>query len=61
MVSGESVPHDEGRSPPARQGSPRTRGNGTRATHALSPLSMIGKEHQPVTPTHPTTGILILM
>jgi hypothetical protein len=28
--------------------------------HALSPRSMIGKEHRSVTPTHPTTWILTL-
>jgi hypothetical protein len=29
-----------------------------RLTHALSPCSMIGKEHRSVTPTRPTMGIL---
>jgi hypothetical protein len=51
-------PRDEGRSPPARQGSPRTRGQRTCLTHALSPHPMIGKEHRSVMPTCPTTGIL---
>jgi hypothetical protein len=58
MVSGQSVPCDEGRSPPACQGSPCTRGHGTHPVHALSPRSMIGKEHQSITPTRPTMGIL---
>jgi hypothetical protein len=58
MVCGQSVPRDEGRSPPVHQGSPYTRGHGTRPAHALSPHSMIGKEHRSVTPTHPTMGIL---
>jgi hypothetical protein len=58
MVCGQSVPRDEGRSPPTRQGSPCTQGRGTRPAHALSPRLMIGKEHQLVTPTHPTTRIL---
>jgi hypothetical protein len=31
-----------------------------RPAHALSPRLMIGKEHQSVTPTRPTTGILTL-
>jgi hypothetical protein len=58
MVCGQSVPRDEGLSPPARQGSPCTRGHGTLLDHALSPRPMIGKEHQSVTPTRPTMGIL---
>jgi hypothetical protein len=58
MACGQSIPHDEGRSPPARQGSPYIRGRGMCSARALSPRSMIGKEHQSVTPTCPTTGIL---
>jgi hypothetical protein len=60
MVCGHSPPCDEGRSPPARQGSPCTQGHGTRLTHALSPRPTIGKEHRSVMPTRPTTGILTL-
>jgi hypothetical protein len=58
MFCGQSVPHDDGRSPPVRQGSPYTQGRGTRPTHALSPRLMIGKEHRSVMPTRPTTGFL---
>jgi hypothetical protein len=58
MVCGQSVPRDEGRSPPVCQGSPHTQGRGTCLTRALSPGPMIGKEHRSVTPTHPTTWIL---
>jgi hypothetical protein len=58
MVCDQSVPRDEGRSPPACQGSPCIRGHGTRPIHGLSPRPMIGKEHRSVTPTRPTTGIL---
>jgi hypothetical protein len=58
MVCGQSVPRDEGRSPPARQGSPCTRGHGMNPTHDLSPRPMIGKDHRLVTPTRPTMGIL---
>jgi hypothetical protein len=58
VVCGQSVPRDEGRSPPARHGSPGTRGHETHTTHALSPRLTIGKEHRSVTPTHPTMGIL---
>jgi hypothetical protein len=57
MVCGQSVPCDEGRSPPARQGSCCTRGHGMRLVCALSPHPTIGKEHRSVTPTPPTTGI----
>jgi hypothetical protein len=58
MVCGQLIPRDEGRSPPARQGSPCTRGRGTHLTHALSLHPTIGKEHRSVTPTRPTMGIL---
>jgi hypothetical protein len=58
MVCGQSVPRDEGRSPPVCQGFPYTRGHGTRPTSALSPHPMIGKEYRSVMPTCPTTGIL---
>jgi hypothetical protein len=58
MACGQSVPCDEGRSPPARQGSRCIRGHGTCPTHGLSPHPMIRKEHRSVTPTRPTTGIL---
>jgi hypothetical protein len=58
MVCGHSTPRDEGQSPPACQGSPCTRGYGTRLVRALSPCPMIGKEHRPVMPTRPTMGIL---
>jgi hypothetical protein len=57
MVCGHSTPRDEGRSPPARYGSPCTRGRGTRPARALSPCPMIGKEHRSVISTCPTTGI----
>jgi hypothetical protein len=57
MVCGQSVPRDEGRSPPVRQGSPYTRGKGTRLARALSPCPAIGMEHRSITPTRPTTGI----
>jgi hypothetical protein len=60
MVCGQSVPHDEGRSPLAHKGSSYTRGHGTCPVRALSPRPMIGKEHQSVTLTSPTTGILTL-
>jgi hypothetical protein len=56
MVCRQSVPRDEGRSPTARQGSPYTRGHGTRPVHALSPRLMIGMEHRLVMPTHPIEG-----
>jgi hypothetical protein len=45
MVCGQSVPRDEGRSPPARQDSPYTRGHGTHPAHAVSPRPTIRKEH----------------
>jgi hypothetical protein len=60
MVCGQSVPRDEGRSPTACQGSPCTRGRGTRLTRAFSPHPVIGKEHRSITPTCPATGILTL-
>jgi hypothetical protein len=60
MVCGQSAPRDEGRSPPACQGSPYARGHGTQPIHALSPRPMIRKEHQLVTPTCPTMGVLTL-
>jgi hypothetical protein len=60
MVSGQSVPRDEGRSLPTCQGSPCTQGHGTRPTRALSPHPTIGKEHRSVMPTRPTMGILTL-
>jgi hypothetical protein len=60
MVCGQSAPHDEGRSPPACQGSPCTQVRGMRLTHALSPRPMFGKEHRLDMPTRPTTGILTL-
>jgi hypothetical protein len=59
MVCGHSAPRDEGRSPPACQGSPCARRRGTHPVHALSPCPMIGKEHRSVTPTRPSTGILV--
>jgi hypothetical protein len=58
VFCGQLVPRDEGRSPPARQGSPYSRGHGTHPTRALSSHPTIGKEHRSITPTHPTTGIL---
>jgi hypothetical protein len=58
LVCGQSVPCDEGRSTPACQGSPYTRGCGMRPAHALSPRPSIRKEYRSVTPTCPTTGIL---
>jgi hypothetical protein len=58
MVCGQSVPCDEGRSPPARQVSPCTQGHGTCPTRAFSPHLTTGKEHRSVMPTRPTTGIL---
>jgi hypothetical protein len=58
MVCGQSVPRDEGRSPPVRQGSPCTRGHGTHLARALSRRPTIGKEHRSIMPIHPTTGIL---
>jgi hypothetical protein len=58
MVCVQSAPRDEGRSRLARRGSPYTRGRGMRPAHALSPRPMIGKEHESITRTHPTTRIL---
>jgi hypothetical protein len=58
MLCGQSVPRDEGRSPPARHGYPYTQGHGTRPTHALFPCPTIGKKHRSDMPTRPTTGIL---
>jgi hypothetical protein len=62
MVCGHSppppLPGDEGRSPPAHQGSPCARGRGTHLVHTLSPRPTIRKEHQLVMPTRPTTGVL---
>jgi hypothetical protein len=58
MVCGHSASRDEGRSPPAHQGSPCARSHGTRPVRALSPRPTIGKEYRSVTPTHPTTGVL---
>jgi hypothetical protein len=52
------TPRDGGRSPPVHQGSPCSRGRGMYPARALSPRLMIGKEHQLVTPTCPTMGIL---
>jgi hypothetical protein len=43
---------DEGRSPPAHQG--------THLVHALSPHATIGEEHRSITPTCPTMGVLTL-
>jgi hypothetical protein len=57
MVCGQSVPRDEGRSPPARQGSPFARGRGRHPAHALSPHPTIRKEYRSVMRTRPTTGI----
>jgi hypothetical protein len=58
MVCGYSPPRDEGRSPPARQGSPYAQGYGMCLVCALSPRPTIEKEHRSVTPTRPTTGVL---
>jgi hypothetical protein len=58
MICGHSAPLDEGRPSPTWQGSPCTQGHGTHPAHALSPRSMIGKEHRSVMPTCPTMGIL---
>jgi hypothetical protein len=60
MVCGHSAPHDEVWTSPACQGSPYTRGRGTRPACAPSPCPMIRKENRSVTPTHPTMGILTL-
>jgi hypothetical protein len=60
MVCGQLVPRDEGRSPPACQGSPCTQGHGMELTRALSPRLMFGKEHRSFMPTRPTTRILTL-
>jgi hypothetical protein len=58
MVCGHSAPRDEGRSPPACQGSPYTQGRGMFLARALSPCLMIRKEHRSVMPTRPTMVIL---
>jgi hypothetical protein len=57
-VCGRSPPRDESQSPPVSHGSPCTKGRGMRPVHALSPRLMIGKQHQSLTPTRPTMGIL---
>jgi hypothetical protein len=60
MVYGHSAPRGEGRSPPVHQGSPCAQGRGTCWVRALSTHPMIGKEHQSVTPSCLTTGLLTL-
>jgi hypothetical protein len=58
MVCGHSAPREGGQPSPTHEGSPCTRGRGTRSAHALSPRLTIGKEHRSITPTRPTMGIL---
>jgi hypothetical protein len=52
------APVKVGRPSPSCQGSQCARGHGTRPTRALSPCSMIGKEHRSITPMRPTMGAL---
>jgi hypothetical protein len=60
MICCHSAPRDEGRSPPACQGSPCIDGHRMHLARALSPRVKIGKEHRSVRPTCLTTRILTL-
>jgi hypothetical protein len=59
VFSGQSVSRDEGRSPPAHQGSPVPEVmECARLVLCPTPCLMIGKEHLSIMLTCPTTGIL---